>query len=246
MNLVNQDATAGVIFLGVLSLCFYGQLIFVKFKADRQIRYGQTLSIINDGFSTIHELERKNDYPSADSYIPGFNSLCEKISHAFSIITATACHVTIKIVVFENGRPKVQTFCRSSKSRFCSGKKVDHWIDKNTDFLEVFENIGKRSGYFFFSNRLPFLFDYQNTSFEIHGKPSNNLFMRLWKWPLPYKSTIVVPICPENPTKDDLVGFLCVDSKAIGSFKKEYDVDLLLGVSSGIYNLISRIKNDIK
>jgi hypothetical protein len=244
LNLLNQDATAGVIFLGALSFLLYSQLVYVRLKSDRQIRYGQTLSMINDGFSLIHELEGVDGELGADKFMPAFTSLCEKLAHVFSMITATACRVTIKTVVFDepSGRPEVKTFCRSNKSNFTSDKSR-HWIDKNTDFSDIFEKIGDIRGGFFMSNRLPFLFDYQNTSFEICGKPSSNPLLRLWKWPLPYKSTIVVPICPEtNPTTENLVGFLCVDSKAIGAFKKEYDVDLLMGVASGLYNLMSRLR----
>ncbi len=69
--------------------------------------------------------------------------------------------------------------------------------------------------------------------------------LRNWKWPLPYKSTIVVPICPiEENTLAGLVGFLCVDSTRNLAFKKDYDVELLLGIAEGIYNTVREMLSE--
>lgn len=251
---ISSDATAGVIFLGALSFLFYVNLVYSKAKSDRQVRYGETLSVVNEAFSKIYDIQRDTERLSLHSIIPVLETVCKNLEQVFSTITATSCHVAVKIInSSDKERLRVRTLCRSSSGRSYDEDKIDHWIDKNTDFYYLFENLGKQSGKYFISNKLPFLHDYQNTSFADYGKPSDSMvpFLRLWRWPLPYKSTIVVPICSGKLREKDLIGFLCVDSKSLGAFKKDYDIDLLQGVSASLFNLMSltivgNIKSDGK
>lgn len=72
--------------------------------------------------------------------------------------------------------------------------------------------------------------------------PVHQDFLRVWRWPLPYRSAIVVPICPGISAKrmpSELIGFLCVDSPRLGAFKKQFDTEVMIGVADGIYNVIS-------
>ena len=106
------------------------------------------------------------------------------------------------------------------------------------------------------SNQLPFLFDYKNSSLELYDDYADEkaffpfkVFLRYWRWPLPYKSSIVVPICPGISTersKETLLGFLCVDSPRLFAFKREFDVDIMNGVADGLYNVILKLKEKTK
>ena len=182
--------------------------------------------------------------------------MCDHVAASFSLITGTSCSASIKIITWDedkekNTKLKAITFCRdrhSAKRRENEKPDTKHWLDENTDFIAILSNIESPGGRYFFSNQLPFLSDYKNTSFGLYSTPYAGqvpLFkdiIRAWKWPLPYKSCIVVPICPSYSRKmSNLVGFLCIDAGKIGAFKKEYDVDLLSGVADGIYNVMKNV-----
>ncbi len=69
-------------------------------------------------------------------------------------------------------------------------------------------------------------------------------FRRIFRWPLHYKSTIVVPIVPltaDEQDTDALRGFLCIDSPSNMIFQHKYDVEILRGVSEGLYRKIDML-----
>lgn len=68
--------------------------------------------------------------------------------------------------------------------------------------------------------------------------------MRRKFWPLKYRSTLVVPIVPllaDEQSQDKIRGFLCIDSPREGRFNKTVDVDILRGVSDGLFNQIDKL-----
>ena len=44
--------------------------------------------------------------------------------------------------------------------------------------------------------------------------------------------------------EENLVGFICVDSKNLLTFNKDYDIDLLSGIADGIYQSINILKSN--
>ncbi len=244
---LSQDAKVAVSFICILFMWFFLENIYMKAKWGRERKYAQTIGFIADGFSEIHKLSREE--PNVKSTVHACTSLCNQIAESYTLITGTKCNACIKILASDkdesnNINLKAVTFARSHDSaRNPKSNTTKHWLNKNTDFLTIFENIDSPKGAYFFSNTLPFRYGYQNTSFDVYGKePDNNPIVRYWRWALPYKSTIVMPICPsQEQTTSTLIGFLCVDSTKIGAFRKNYDVQLLAGVADGIYNCIKEI-----
>lgn len=246
---LSNDAGFAVIFICILFTWVAFDSLIIKIKWGRDRKYGETLCNVTNGFSEIHKLvrERKYDIPSI---VRACELLCTELATAFTVITGTKCNVAIKVLEEdkdENGVQKLKaiTFSRShDTSRNPKVNEIKHWVDRNTDFYTILEKIDQPKGCYFFANSLSLRVGYLNTSFPVYGHadPEENIFLRYWRWPLPYKSTIVVPICPcDEPSKKMLLGFLCVDSVNAGSFKKHYDVTLLNGVADGIYNLIKEL-----
>ncbi len=236
---LSADGRVAVLFIGGLFIWFFFENVYLKIRWGRERRYAQTLVYIADGFSEIHNLYRKNI--TVDNAVGALTHLCDNLAQTFTLITGTKCRASVKILTREDNALKAITFCRNRDPiNNPKNNTIKHWLDKNTDFLEVFDKIDAPGGAYFFSNLLPFRYGYQNTSFEVYkGKPDNNLLLRYLRWTLPYRSTIVMPICPcSEQNQKMLVGFLCIDSAPILAFKADYDVPLLEGVADGIYNLI--------
>lgn len=242
---VSDDGKVAVLILAALFLWYFVENRLIQFRTVRDSRYAAVVPILSAGFAEVHEYMRgETDLVKAARAL---EQLCGAVSRAMTLITGTNCAVAIKILVSDthNGgtRLRAQTFCRSSRqerdtSRF--NQRVKHWVEENSDFLHIVENIEDERECLFFANNLPWRYDYRNTSFQLYGKPSPNMFMRLWRWRLPYRSAIVVPILPRvREPSDELLGFLCVDSARLVAFRHSHDVELMRGVADAVYNVIS-------
>lgn len=265
----NDAAAIAVFFLGVISLFFLGYSIYLIMHTRKRIRYTGLLSELNEGFSLIHELDRRGDNMSKNEVYERFEWVCTSISRAFSVVHGHHIGVCIKLVFKEDNthnqdRGMAITFCRDSKSSRAKGRlvgpsdKTNHWISGNSDFNFIFTNSenGRQGVNYFFSNHLPPLANYQNTNLDRFSWPPKRLgfvFLdavnRTRQWPLPYKSTIVVPLCPLSRNSDidkGLRGYLCIDSPNSNVFNEAYDVEILRGVADGLYNKIDKLYDRIK
>jgi len=127
---------------------------------------------------------------------------------------------------------------------------VIHWYVRNTDFAILYKNINGANGRYWFCNNLPKLDKYSNTSFlyydgfQINGFPGVVSYdEKLEKWPLEYKATITVPICPsinQDRNVDKIAGFLCVDVGRIDIFEEAVDPQLLIGCADGMFNALAK------
>lgn len=241
-------------------------------KLQKLANYSDAIPILNNGFAKIHDLIRKNngnfEASSREEKYNAFVHLCTTLSSTFLKITGKKCSVCIK--VFEQGSEpttvddkllKMSTLCRDSESNNKTrnfSKPVEHYVAWNTDFFQIFKSIGTPDGEIFFHNKLPLLNDYWNTSFPVYDEnltykgPSKSLSEndRIKYWRLPYKSTMVVPICPHSGSVavlEDVIGFLCVDSFDMEAFDKDNNYNILTGVADGIsYPLFCWMKMGFK
>lgn len=254
VNPSGPDTVIAVSTVSVIAAYCFVAYLWYKTKYSRASKYGEALPMVNEGFRSMHNLRRRE--PSIAEVVKSCTNLCECVAKAFSIITSSDCSASIKMVTYReddagNTRFAVETFARdriSGQKRKRRGVRVDHWIDRNSDFYQIFENIDTSHNDYFFSNQLPSLHSYLNTSFSYYGDPPDDgglhgYLARFIKWPLPYKSTIVVPLYDKNQN-DSLVGFLCVDSPNLGAFRQQYDVHLLAGIAEGIYNYMRDVSNN--
>lgn len=255
---LSNDARIGYFFIILISVALFVENWYIKTKWFRNNRYGKALSYLNNGFSELHQINRPNsDEISIVEIKSGLRALCNSLSRSFSHITRTKSSVCIKILQkIEGSNPsdfEVRTLCRDdhSYSKRDYDRKEPNKLSKNEAFTHIMNNLDKPLEDYFMSNRLPLLVNYSNTSFDIYGKPAESILnpMRYMHWPLPYKSTIVVPIIPfknansNTMERNDFVcGFLCVDSSSYGAFRLHHDVDLMNGIADGLYNTIIKLK----
>jgi hypothetical protein len=231
--------------------------VFQEYRYARKARYAEALPYINRIFLEIEGVQL-NAHASADEIERVLNIVVNQLAAAYSLVSGTKCSACVKNIendpdtpVGSQIRPVVNTLCRddSSPKRWISSD-VQHWLDQNTDFHTLHERAGTPEGTYFFENYLPLLRDYQNTSFHIYKSrnPWNtnlpivaDVFRNAF-WPLPYRSTIVVPIQP-RPTpreRNRLIGYLCVDSRSLGAFRLRHDVELMTGVADCLYGVVRR------
>jgi hypothetical protein len=252
------EAKYGFIFLLLVLLGVYAHNVYLTFRHARNSKYGEALNTITSGFASIHDLNRiPEDQLTYDLVKQYLKDMCTNISYAMTIITGYKISCCIKVMVpTGNGDYKLTTICRDNHDGITRNKpdqKEGHYLNENSDFKTLYNDIKTGKSRFFISNKLNWLgASYENSSFESYGgKPKFTgvpfldffllLKLTIW-WPLPYKGTIIVPIIPIHykPT-DEILGFLCVDCKNMFVFRRYYDVDLLTGLADGIYNTVNLI-----
>lgn len=163
-------------------------------------------------------------------------------SDVYSIITATKCRLSIKMIDFSeigsltadelNMEKSIYVFTlardRSSKRENKNAdlqrekEKLDRLIE-NTDFVSLWD-MTRDDGGFFHSPDLRNEKEYESSSLTFwRTKHANPGSVAIEDWPLPYRSTIVWPIRQEPRAElgleeYDTVGFLAVDSPSPGAF----------------------------
>lgn len=224
----------------------------LEIKYNSSVRYKELFKYIRNGFSYIHDIPRtENDIKDIFN---NFEKFCNSISEGFTYVKNFNCSVCIKIVNLDENKLYVQTVSRSirvgEERKLTDGADVLHDLELNSDFFQVFTKFKHHDKRHYFSNNLLKETMYCNTSFPIyhsnltHEGFSDNVSyeekLRLWK--LPYKSTIIVPITPlNNGDKNKIKGFLCIDSSEVDIFEDVIDIDILKGVSDGIYNELDNL-----
>lgn len=253
---LSSEGWIAVLFLGIICVYFIVYNFWLLSIYRTKSRYADAFAIINIGFSGLHKLRRKEDV-TIDDILRELGIVCDNVSEVFGRIYNTNIGVSIKYIVSGNGnRPKVETLVRDHKSMTAdrptgTSDTIEHWIDSNTDFNFIYNNIENpnKEVSFFLERHLPNCIDYKNTRLGDTWKPKKYWYPieRIYRkrhWTLKYKSTLVVPIVPllaDEQTKASIRGFLCVDSPHEGQFNKTFDVAIMKGVSDGLYNQIDKI-----
>lgn len=246
---LNDQGLVGIALIGFFAVIFLIQNFYLKSVWFRKTRYASVFGLINEGFAEIHEIDRLQK-PSAERKLEALEKMLNAVSETFRVISANECFACIKVLTGDERRYEVLTLCRDSKSKnkrpLWKNDDIAHYVDSNTALKYIVTRINEPHKRFFVNNFLPFLDGYQNTRIigdDYSGLKSIPLLgpiVKLLIWSLPYRSTIVVPIVPHyfNSPKSTpyLAGFLCVDSPALGVFRKNMDLPILQGFSDGLYN----------
>ncbi len=254
---LNEQGKHGVIILGIIIISLLVHNICLTMKYRKRIKYADIFSELNNGFSYIHSVDRIKNHGVIE-ITNSIKSLCNSVSNTFRNIYGHHIGVCIKILTDDGGRPKVHTYCRDERSAMTrlvrdNDKAIEHWLCENTDFQFIKDALKNNlSDCYFFSNALPWKSGYKNSRFGNWAPPGPlllNLLTKLFCWPLPYKSTIVVPLVPlsiKDQNERALRGFLCIDSHRNFIFNEKFDVHILKGVCDGLYNKIDVIYDEIK
>lgn len=258
---LDNQGVVGVFFLGIITLFFIGYSFFLISKYRKRIRYSDIFGELNVGFSELHQIDR-HDAPSIELIIQKLGFLCDNLSTAFSLINDRKIGVCIKVLTFKGRRPMVTTLVRDRYSKSKNRKtgtadNIEHYIELNSDFQFIWDNIDSQNveKSYYHEKHLPTCKDYKNTRLNSNWKSKTTKwgildnFIRRKLWPLPYRSTLVVPIVPlvaNEQNQKAIRGFLCLDSTSEGQFNPSVDVDILKGISDGLYNKIDKVNTLIK
>lgn len=249
----SPDAQPAILFLCVLCSALIVALAATNFVYARRARYGRIIPALNDIHAELYRLTFRSLSLGLSEIRGTCQHTVDQLSEIFNRTTGRRCAVCIKVVVAEEHETqvfRVQTFCRDHSSRDREGqtRRIHHWIEANTDFEDLFADQRR----YFFSNWLPWVEDYKNSSFQAYRTPPDPGFLKTLirhaKWPLPYRSTIVCAVRPRPTTSGDedatqsLIGYLCVDSRRARTFSEDDDVDFLQGVAESLYSVLRLIK----
>ncbi len=238
--------------LAFLAIIFFLRLTYLQVAWGRKKRYVLAFNILNQGFAELHELER-SESPEPLIKFNYLEKFSDALAQTFSHITNAQCSVCIKVLSEYNNRLEVWTLVRDSVSNNSrplqkkdKAKNLHHWVDANTDFITIIQNMASAKKPYFCCNNLLWLNGYKNTRIADNSKQvSNNFtvsqFHKMRTWPLPYRSSFVVPIIPgyfNSNRYGKLAGFLCIDSQQTGIFKEKYDLSIIQGVADGLYNVL--------
>ena len=168
-----------------------------------------------------------------EEIVPIMADLCTDISEAFESIKGVKISVCIKYINGDIDNPYVKTLCRDTHSRrrrYQNPSAECDYVWQNSDFAHILRAFNKKcelSELYYLANDLPNQHQYTNTHLSASDHQSVFLqrFRRRKQWPLPYKSTIVVPFISSDNKQVD--GFLCIDSPFYKVFNKSRDVAIL-------------------
>jgi hypothetical protein len=257
---LSNDVQAYIFFVELSVFCA-GLLLYIYITSRKKLhRYAQATyfvhyvnHIIRDQIALM-EAGKPGDIPAI------LQDIVNAVANCFSILTGKRCRCCIQEI-----RPNsdVVTVVRDSITATQSANTDSgaHNIEANTDYSNIW--YGKNGcPRFFISNNLRRLWStgqYQNSSFNVYGKPEVLNLLGFWvvkKWPLPYVATIVWPIrfMPEAakwpgldmkgladlpPEKRPFVwGFLCIDSKSRGTFDLVHGPELGAAFADAVFTLL--------
>ena len=229
----------------VIVFILLGICIIIYFDNKTKKKYMEALKKLQVfHYNILREQNGYNEF-ELDKSINKLQKVCSDISDIFNVIKDNKVSVCIKYTNRSKDEDLyVKTLARdklslngSDRIKYDKINKEDK-IKDNTDFLELYKKIIESEAdwqeVFYFANFLPQKHQYNNSHLDLdrNSLPPDEWysgFARNRKWPLPYKSTIVVPIISDD--KKNIYGYLCVDSEKNQGFKKEYDVNILQNIA---------------
>lgn len=226
-------------------------LIFIFLCCYSFKRYNMVLRYLN-GEADIRNLHNKLilEYPnvktkSLDAIILCLSNYCTQIAEAYEKIKNEKIGVCIKYTNGEISNPYVKTLCRdihslNSRQEVDESKRVDYMF-QNTDFAHILQLVSENKKYkdlFYCGNRLANKHQYANTHLMDIELPSGlfSYYQRRNLWPLPYKSSIVVPFLSADGRNID--AFLCIDCPLSNGFNIDRDVVILQQIALFMRELI--------
>ncbi len=226
--------------------------------AKRAKSYVDAYEGISNAFSEVYGFLLN---PKNEDFEGCLNDFCTKLNDAYDNITGSKCHVVIKGFTDKtrghdgkNDR-MVKTIGRSKKDpkrKEIDSKGIEHWIYSNTDLTQVYTNVLDQNKACFFEPDLSSRVHYKDTCFCAVGNKHFQYFAddsthehRSKNWPLPYWSSVVVPITHSVVLKNTetgkqlfCLGFLIIDSDKKNAFNPHIDPIILQGCAEGLYYAI--------
>lgn len=226
--------------LTLILVCAWTLLIVQEYRYTRKARYAEATGSIHDALHSLRDAQYALQKDDRDGVVlERLRHSLAALSAAFTLIAGVRCRVCIKEVSCETEGQvtahtmSVTTLCRSETTPEPEPVADKDWVSDNTDFEDLFLGNAPR---WFFDGNLPKRPGYKNSHWS----------QETWaKKDFPYRSTIVWPIRKTlygvNDSRknaeaaQDLLGFLCADSKARHAFSERYDAYLGAGLADAFY-----------
>lgn len=255
----NQPSLVSV-YLIVMNVLLWVFILILFFHKER--RYSQSVffthfvnHVIRDCLANARVQKLSKDT---------LTELLNAIAECLSILTGVRCRASLKEL---HSDLTISTVARNSTSDPTPGldSSGPHALADNTDFYTLWYALEGRTRYYLcndllaaWSNRL-----YKNSSLAYSGKvlePHKYLGWLLLsrEWPLPYRSTLVLPIRYISdfsppvegqtmlPKHWDFWGFLCIDSNSRNVFNARYLPELGATFADAFYILFNQLKDRSK
>lgn len=247
MNLLMNNIIIILIILFFLTLAmFYFRAFKIK---DRYVKGVDELKKLHQ---EIILLQNQIKDVNENNFSQPLHQICHKISKIFTKLRGEQICACIKYInATNNGEYYVQSLCRDADSierdKLLRPINTDKdYIHNNSDFSLIINDIAEnvaREKIFFFSNNLPKEYGYLNS--HLNEKKIRNLFLRSKHWPLPYKSTIIVPVISvtKQPKDSALYAFFCIDCTKTKAFEKTTDIAILQAISLQLFPVIEYVCN---
>lgn len=247
------EAVVAICFLGVLLMISMFHDWYYTIKYRKRANYINLFSEINTTYSLIRDI-KINDVQEATNYLMTY---CESVSNVFTSVKGKRIGVCIKLLMDDNSNAYLLTQARDSYSKTHNRKtgsadKTKHLVESNSDFSFIYKNLDSdvEDSSYFHSQNLLSENEYRNSrlnNWHVKKVPFiPNWIVKRFTWPLPYKSTIVVPIFPLNrelQSKEKLRGFLCIDSPLTNAFNMPEDKEILRGMAAELCPIIDKLIN---
>jgi len=245
LNAVDPPAYAWVMAIFMSAFCFviFAALVVEEFRWRRKVRYGEAQDQLHLAYHQLRDAHYALSRDQDETIIIGM--LQQAVAHfstAMSVIAGVSCRCCVKEIIYENeDRPAsiynaaVRTIARSSLADTSRDQRKRGEYDRisdNSDFRVLFDDTGATC---YAQGDITKVQGYQNSHAD-QGVKS-----------LPYRSVCVWPVkkrlLGSDGLDDDLLGFLCVDSKATNAFRERYDEALGAAFADTLYPLLRRMQN---
>jgi hypothetical protein len=253
---VKDQSVLSIVYMGFLSLLVILLIIHALLVEKRKLhRYAQTVfyshfaqHVVRDFLADLVEFRTINMEKTTEKIL-------DAIANCFSITSGKMCRASIVEI---NAKFELSVVARDSMSSIKTVKRNKlHLLEENSDFRNLWYSINGCSRYYLNNNIVKSWINhnYHNSCFEEYGDPEIKSilgFAFITKWPLSYKSALVLPIRYVSeflPPKDiettsphwDYYGFLCIDSISKNSFDDRYSPELGGAFADLLYSYFSQI-----
>lgn len=229
----------------LLSVCLFF-IVVEEFRWHRKARYAEALQLIHDAYHEIRDASWALINNESDVFVRGhLQTSLKSFAAAFSLIAGAACRSCVKDLVCVDAIATrkdegfvIQDLCRDEVLPGSPGASGPDKLTDNSDFLSLWTDPRQR---WFTSNDLLDELNrgYRNSHWSPEMVAKRKIdYLSAFVWPI--RKTLP-PSGPPGTTAtctQDLLGFLCVDSRSRGIFLERYDFHLGAAYADTLYSFI--------
>ena len=251
----DRDARILFYFVCALCVCLLALMTIEEFRWHRKARFAEAQDWIHQAYHELRDAMWGAVHGETDRAVQtALQMSLKSFAAAWSLVTGAACRVCVVELYCENANaePKDDAFCVKVRCRHEMLKEREGPADRlkdNSDFYLLWSDPAER---WFMCNDLTKALKngYRNSPWTPDGVAQKTLdYFAACVWPI-RKWLVPIPSEGESHKTQDLVGYLCVDSKTRGIFRDRYDFHLGAAYADTLYSFLTiwrlRQKTDTK